>query len=124
MRNALSVVVATKVMWYLTNHHLGGHVITGYLAKLIKAKYPETAENTAEWGDLAHIIGHWPGTVGILRALEVPNIKHFVSHITNTPSTLTIAEDALLRTRSTPAGIKNLSIKTNSKPSGGRGSFF
>ena len=109
MRNALSVVMVTKIMWYLNNHHLRGHVITGYLAKLIRAKYPDTAGNTAEWGDLAHVIGHWPGTIEILRRLEVPNIKHFVSHIANPPSILTIA-DALLRTRSTPAGTHRAAI--------------
>ena len=110
MRNALSVVVATKIMWYSTNHHLGGHVASGYLVKLIRAKYPDTAGNIGEWSELAHVIGHWPSTVGIIRKLEVPGVKQFVSHITNPPSRLTIAEDALLRTRSTPAGTHRTAI--------------
>lgn len=62
-KRTLTLIVATKATWWLTNHTGQGEVI-GYTRKVLVAQFGSQA--TQEAITMAHTIGHWASTIGIL----------------------------------------------------------
>lgn len=73
--DAVSVIVATKVNWFKGNHHTGGKIATGFVARaysiITGGTVPIDEANTS----LAWRAGHWFDTRAWLASLGVPGIR-------------------------------------------------
>ncbi len=100
----MTLMLATKLNWWMTNHHTGQGEFSPYIKKVIAAICPNWVEvEVKRW--LHAIIGHWCSTHRILRLLGISmsavSTPLVVAGILPPP---TLAEDMVLRTSSMPAG--------------------
>ena len=106
---ALTMIIATKINWWLTNHHTGQGAMSGYALKVFNTVVAGMYENKDQsaWVDIVHTAGHWAftkncpdalGIRGINLSKGVPVWPHPSEYILNKSA------DMLLRVESTPAG--------------------
>lgn len=108
MRNAATIVVATKINWFKENHHTGqGDKGGAFTRKVLAVLNKETA--TRPWMDLAHRIGHWASTRSVLTQLGVVGIQPSHPVIKGT-ATLRPADDIKLRLKAPPAGTARMAV--------------
>jgi hypothetical protein len=104
MSKVATLAVASKVCWWIANHHVGQGGILKYMEKAIMLVFElKTAQEvTADHKTFAHAIGHWYSTGGILRALGIEGIH--VAHSMHDGFKLKATRDMQLRLSSGPAG--------------------
>lgn len=104
-QKALSVIVATKISYWLTNHHTGQGRLEGYVKKAIDLLLPDSRQQ--ELKQLAYMADQWASTKIILNAAGIKHIKHVELLITG-KCKLVFSDDAKLRLNSLPAGTHRL----------------
>lgn len=108
MQKALTLIIATKATWWLTNHHTGQGEPIGFTKKVLTAQYG--AHLSAEIVTMAHTIGHWTSTINILTIAEVQSLRR-VSDAVPTPNvTVVLTSDSKMRFTSLPAGTHRLVV--------------
>ena len=57
---ALTMIIATKINWWLTNHHTGQGAMSGYALKVFKTVVAGMYnKDQSAWVDIVHTAGHW-----------------------------------------------------------------
>lgn len=110
MRLAVSLIIATKVNWWMTNHHTGVPVPQGYVKKMLEATAANTGYDTVgpagvdAFNNCIWRIGHWFDTRVMLAAMgiAVPTAHAEATRVIR--SLLVPAADLLLRINAPPAG--------------------
>jgi len=72
LQQALTIAVATKATWWVSNHHTGQGYVPGYTKKVLSTIFPQGV--TEEAVDCAHTIGHWVSTIKVLTVAEVADL--------------------------------------------------
>jgi len=108
---ALTVAVATKAAFWLTNHHLGGDTgrLGSYVGKVVALKMPKVSLNNDKLVEAVHTVGHWYSTKSVLAVAEVKGVAAAAPAIVDRIS-LKLSSDAILRFRSLPAGTHRLGV--------------
>lgn len=109
-QRALTIMIATKVNWWLTNHHTGQQTMSGFVRKVIKTHYGQMETHESLWMDIAHMMGHWISTKYILTRGGIDDILATEPHIDNVPAPLCLAPDVIKRLESLPAGTHRLAL--------------
>lgn len=104
LSRCLTVMLGTKINWWLMNHHTGQGVVVGYAKKVGMVSYELKEEEIQDSGytKFAHTVGHWCSTKFVLREL---GIQHIVAY--DRPAAaiqFKATEDLKLRLTSPPAG--------------------
>ncbi|KAF5394551.1 hypothetical protein PHET_11157 [Paragonimus heterotremus] len=105
MRACVSLIVATKVNYYQTNHHTGRSTTetSGYTAKTINKLLADSNLSNEEQVTLAHTLGHWASTKAVLRAcMGDRELEHPLDTIGM--GKIIPTSDALIRLVGVPAG--------------------
>ena len=97
LEKALSVAVATKATWWMTNHHTGG------------AKDNEIRVDDINWVEAVNRLGHYYSTKSVLALASFPNISETEGWI-EASNTVTHSDDAKLRFAGMPAGTARCNI--------------
>lgn len=105
---ALTLIIATKATWWLTNHHTGQGEPIGFTRKVLIAQYG--AHLSAETVTMAHTIGHWASTVNILSIAEVQSLRRVSDAIPTPNVTVVLTTDSKMRFTSLPAGTHRLVV--------------
>lgn len=108
LTKVITAMVATKVMWYLCNHHTGGSEITGYVAKTLAGKFEGVS--LSEITTCIHTLGHWISTIYVLTVAGIPRLKEVTQAGPAPMLTLKLAEDAKLRFTACPAGTHKMAL--------------
>lgn len=101
-----SLVIASKVAFFSTNHHLGGQTGTasGYMAKMLNLVLEDGAADDETIVNAVHRMVHWFDTKAILT-----NLVRFAVHGNALPEGYPMIEqDVVTRLRSAPAGCAKL----------------
>lgn len=106
VRDALSYVLATKVSYWSTNHHVGQEASTGYLKKLRAVKRHNSEQDRAA----IHAAGHWAGTLRILRKMGINGLREVYDYGIHFPIRFRLSDDFQLRVTGLPAGVGKLGI--------------
>lgn len=106
IKDALNLIVATKVHFYLTNHHTGQGSLTGYPAKLVKAKYP--GEDISAFTDLLHMIGHWANNQLTFKAMGMLQDTDAIG--TGQGFKIIVGADVTMRMSGMPSGTAKLGL--------------
>lgn len=72
IQRAVTLLVATKANWWLTNHHTGQGEVAGYVRKVLEAQYGRNVQPSIVTA--AHTIGHWISTIYVLRTAEIRDL--------------------------------------------------
>lgn len=74
MMDAATIAIATKVSWWVTNHHTGQSrdKAVGYIGKVLRIKYPNGV--TANIIEAAHTLRHWCSTKRVLTQADIRGI--------------------------------------------------
>lgn len=102
IQRAVTVLVATKANWWLTNHHTGQGEVTGYVRKVLEAQYGRNVHQTIVTA--AHTIEHWISTVYMLRAAGIEGLVTVSDPVITGGFNFQLAADSALRFGSFPAG--------------------
>jgi hypothetical protein len=103
-----TLIVATKVSWWLTNHHTGGSPAVGYTAKVLGMFFKDLSPVIGT--TLAHTIGHWASTIKVLNIADI-HTRHQVTFVCVTPNNaLVLADDCKKRFSSMPAETHRLAV--------------
>jgi len=105
-RIALSVMIATKINWWVMNHHTGTGSLQGYSRKVAITLLNADTTTMAETANFMHTVGHWCSTKMVLTKLKM--IPTMVTRLT-TPDDylgqdLQVSMDIQIRLKSLPAG--------------------
>jgi len=102
---AVTLILATKLNWWQTNHHTGQGGMSPYIVKVTNVLLPDMdAENKCE---LTHTLGHWASTRACLnilkiRCLAADRMNNVVVKAQNV--NVEVTDDMLIRVKSMPAG--------------------
>ncbi|APG78078.1 hypothetical protein [Wenzhou qinvirus-like virus 2] len=125
MRAALTMLFATKVLWWKSNHHTGQGSPAQYVTKVAQALFPELFDDTAAeetraaFWNVVHTAGHWVSTAAFLKAYVARDPgSQMAMGGTCDPATddldisrwPTISDDLRLRVQSSPAGTAPLFV--------------
>lgn len=105
-QSGVTVLTATKVNFWLTNHHVGSGRFSGYMKKLMMLKYSENVANDPLVFNAVWALGHWGSSAGILGALGVEGTGTIVG-FKKYPSP---ADDVKMRIESYPAGTARVGV--------------
>jgi hypothetical protein len=100
-----TLVFATKVSWWLTNHHVGqkkGEIksFTGKVFRALEFQVEEAEARTTIWAS-----GKWCSTTGILRSAGIKGLIRPVKDVPWNPINMGHSEDISMRIASYPAGV-------------------
>ncbi|XP_072160645.1 uncharacterized protein [Bemisia tabaci] len=95
LRTALTVVVATKANWWLTNHHTGQGAPSGYVLKVLSLKFP--GADMAALTTAAHTLGHWASTLHCLNVARIPGVRPIEPFEYANANRFELAPDALFK---------------------------
>jgi hypothetical protein len=98
----VGAIIATKVNWWLQNHHTGQGKMVGYAAKYASNSFNEYESYQDDFKDFMHTIGHWASTKRVLSILDIPGIQQ-VEHIAG-DITIKVSDDVKIRIGTSPAG--------------------
>lgn len=114
MQNAGIFIIASKVSWWLMNHHTGtggpGSPVQGYLGKVLAAKgFPNPSEALIRY---IHQLGHYASTRHVLFLGGVPGIlpTRPAHNISTTTDPIQLGSDVHKRLESLPAGTHRLAV--------------
>ncbi|QQP56937.1 Group ii intron reverse transcriptase maturase [Caligus rogercresseyi] len=101
----LTLVAATKILWWNTNHHTGDFSAgaQNLVGKVIRVAEIVTGEITTEELMIVHMAGHWVSTIATLKKLGFPGLRR-TRPLVKDPRTLSLLEDFELRLAGPPAG--------------------
>lgn len=108
LRNALTVIIATKANYWLTNHHTGQGSPSGYVLKVLTLKFP--GADMASLTTAAHTLGHWASTLHCLNVAQIPGVRPVEPYEYATATGFELAPDALLRFTGLPAGTHRMGV--------------
>lgn len=110
VRNAMSVICATKINFFTTNHHTGQGKMTGYPLKVFNSLYNTQLEIdiTSEITKTIHMIGHWADTRFILNKFGITGIRQ--TETLKGRFNLKLSEEFKLRSSVMPAGTAGLAL--------------
>lgn len=108
---SLTLMLATKLNWWTTNHHTGQGELSPYIVKVTSSICPNWIDQ--ELRKWMHAIGHWCSTHRMLLMLGIATPAEFHplvdDGIIDSP---TISQDVVLRTSAMPAGTARHSISS------------
>jgi hypothetical protein len=100
---ALTLVLATKLMWWMSNHHIGQGGFYAYMLKVVNAMIPTLLD--ADKMTYTHAIGHWASTHRVLNMLHIRNDVPFTPlRAPGADARVRITDDIRLRVTAMPAG--------------------
>ncbi|XP_011701117.1 PREDICTED: uncharacterized protein LOC105457888 isoform X2 [Wasmannia auropunctata] len=102
MKKGLTIAVATKVNYWLINHHIGQGTVAGYVKKVMDIFF-DGMQVSDQMITAVHSLGHFTSTLGVLSAVGMKNIRNSVA-ITHVEGALVSLADIKLRFESLPAG--------------------
>ncbi|KAI0986768.1 hypothetical protein GJ496_002755 [Pomphorhynchus laevis] len=108
IREALTMVIASKVSSWTCNHHVGTACGVGYITKLLSSfgnGVPDETKRSA-----VHSAGHCAGTLRILRRIGIAGIKDVANIHEAGDVRFSLTDDFKLHTLGLPAGANKLSI--------------
>lgn len=108
VQKALTIIVATKANWWLTNHHTGQGDVVGYTKKVLNAQFG--MQLSGDIVTMAHTIGHWASTINIMNLTGLPHIRNVAPPVPTAAVAITLSEDAKMRFGSMPAGTHRLVV--------------
>jgi hypothetical protein len=112
LTHANTVVCATKVNYWLMNHHVGQtgdkNIASGYVQKVLVMKYNSPLPNNMVRA--VHMLGHYASTRFILSRADIPNILTTERRCSDDVYEIRFAEDAKLRFRAPPAGTHRMAV--------------
>ncbi|XP_011701116.1 PREDICTED: uncharacterized protein LOC105457888 isoform X1 [Wasmannia auropunctata] len=108
MKKGLTIAVATKVNYWLINHHIGQGTVAGYVKKVMDIFF-DGMQVSDQMITAVHSLGHFTSTLGVLSAVGMKNIRNSVA-ITHVEGALVSLADIKLRFESLPAGTGRLKI--------------
>lgn len=108
LRLALTVCIATKANFWLTDHHTGQGTVSGYVAEVLPKKYPRA--DLSQMTNAAHTVGHWISTLHVLNVAQIPNMRPVEPFMYVAASNFSLRPDALLRFTGLPAGTHRIGV--------------
>jgi hypothetical protein len=109
---AVTVICATKINFWLMNHHVGQtgerNVAAGYVQKVLTLKFGSLLPQGIV--SATHMLGHYTSTRFVLSEAGIPNILPTTQRTTTTMYDLKFADDDRVRFGSTPAGTHRLAV--------------
>ncbi|APG78068.1 hypothetical protein [Beihai sesarmid crab virus 4] len=103
-----TVVIATKITFFQTNHHVGTGQFTGFAAKVFNTIFAPRNVDVDMARTVFHTIGHWASTHAVLAALGYRNLKHV--NLVGGKITVGLSEDVKMRLGSYPAGTAKIGL--------------
>lgn len=107
VQKALTLIVATKANWWLTNH-TGQNEVVGYTKKVLTIQFG--MQLTSDIVTMAHTIGHWASTINVLRMANIRGLRNVLDASPNAAITITLSEDAKMRFNSMPTATHRLVV--------------
>jgi hypothetical protein len=95
-------IIATKVNWWLQNHHTGQGKMVGYAAKYAANSFAEYDNYQDEFREFMHTIGHWASTKQVLNLLGIRGIQD--PRADHGDVDVAVSEDVTIRISTSPAG--------------------
>lgn len=108
IKKSTTVAVATKVNFWLMNHHTGQHAVSGYIKKVLDMFYPGRV--TDQVVSAAHNLGRFASTLYVLHVADIANLRQTTPVTSVQGATFTLADDVKLRFKSMPAGTNRLAV--------------
>jgi hypothetical protein len=109
---AITVICATKVNYWLMNHHVGQtgerNVAAGYVQKVLTLKFGALLPQGIV--QATHMLGHYTSTRYVLEVAGIPNILPAFPRATNVIYELKFSDDARLRFNAPPAGTHRMAV--------------
>jgi hypothetical protein len=99
-QTAVNILVATKVCFWTTNHHVGQGAFQGYTRKVVMAALGDAAVRDKAVYQVVWTAGHWLSTRGTLKAIGIKNVTS-ANQMRSFPKA---AADIAIRLESFPAG--------------------
>lgn len=110
IRNTMSLIASTKLNFFQTNHHTGQGALSGYPLKVFNALFNNELNTpvTPEITKMVHCLGHWAGTISVLRALGFTGMRM----ITVFPGVIPMSfgSDFKIRKDVMPSGTASLAL--------------
>jgi hypothetical protein len=106
IKNALNLIMATKVNFYSSNHHTGQTVVSGFPAKVSKLLYPNI--DLGLMTDVLHVLGHWCNTSMAFKIFGLINKATGIGH--GNGREVKLLDDFKLRLNTNPAGTAKLGL--------------
>jgi len=104
-RVALSVMIATKINWWVMNHHTGTGSLQGYSRKVAITLLGADTTTMSDTATFMHTVGHWCSTKMVLVKLKmVPDTVIKVQTGDYDGQDLHVSMDITVRLKSLPAG--------------------
>lgn len=109
VRSALTIQIAGKANWYMTNHHTGESMnqASGYMRKALHVIIPQASRDQVK---MAHTISHWCSTIIILRRATIARVRPDTLEYIDHPAAYILSADATLRFAALPAGVHKIAI--------------
>lgn len=108
MVRSVNVAVATKVNFWLTNHHTGQEAVEGYVEEVLEVFFKYRITNQLIIA--AHYLGHFSSTLGILDIAGITGVRASKPVTFVNGASLTLSQDVKLRFSSMPAGTHRCRI--------------
>ena len=111
----LTIIIASKLNWFTTNHHVGQGYATKYICKVINNTYKWCANAEAGISEAAKNaawkVGHWASTHLCLRILEMRTGVWVIVHPAASPlGAVFLSADYKVRCESAPAGLAKVAL--------------
>ena len=112
---ALTVLIATKINWFCTNHHVGQGKASRYISKVVSTTYSWASTGDGGIIDKAREsvwkVGHWISTHLSLRLLGMrTGVRVCVHPVAAGLDEVVLSEDFKVRCDSPPAGMAKLAL--------------
>jgi hypothetical protein len=112
LTSANTIVCATKVNYWLMNHHVGQtadrNTAAGYVQKVLLLNYGTPFPTHLVHA--VHMLGHYASTRFVLSRAGIPNILKTESRAGSDVYEIRFADDAKLRFNAPPAGTHRLAV--------------
>jgi hypothetical protein len=109
---AITIITATKVNFWLMNHHVGQtgdrNVAAGYVQKALTTRFGSPLP--ANVVHVAHMLGHYASTRFVLERANIPSILPTEPRAVEAEFELRFADDAQLRFSAPPAGTHRMNV--------------
>jgi hypothetical protein len=104
IRIAVTIMLASKVSWWITNHHTGGTPMSGYALKVATTNLKMDAANQDRITTMFHTVGHWCSTIRCLGILDIRGLRDVKPLYKSKGYKIRMGGDILIRTKTMPAG--------------------
>ena len=115
LKDAVTVLIATKMNYFQTNHHTGAGQMTHFISKILTGIYPSASSvgtgARSEMQPAAWRVGHWASTHVALNTMGVrTGIRVILHPATIREFAINLADDFKIRVDCPPAGIAKYAI--------------